>query len=159
MKPSLLIGIDVGGSGGIAWKYADGQIAVEKMPATEADICDLISGMNAWQEPNATAYIEKVTGYIPGRPQPASRMFNFGRNVGVLMGALYCAKIRICEITPRQWQKEMAISLDPKATDTVRKNKLKSEAQKLFPQLKITLSTADALLIYEAGRRIESRHG
>jgi hypothetical protein len=156
MKPDLLVGIDVGKNGGFAWQSEGSQVAVERMPHTEADICAFVELLRfGAQEP--VAYVEKVTGFITGRPQPASRAFTFGRNVGVIMGALYSSRFRIIEVTPQQWQKQINIRLDPKASQTVRKNRLKTEAQKLFPRLnaKITLDIADALLIFEAARRAE----
>ena len=42
MRPELIIGIDAGASGGIAWQYAGGMAAVEAMPPTEGEVVDLL---------------------------------------------------------------------------------------------------------------------
>ena len=161
MRPELIIGIDAGASGGIAWQYAGGMAAVEAMPATEGEVIDLLRDLALIDQSTAgvtrTAYIEKVGGYIAGRPAPGSRMFNFGRNYGVLMGGLIASGYRIEEVTPQSWMKTLGLNLPSTLTRTARKNKLKERARQLFPAIgkKITLKTADALLILEAGRRLE----
>ena len=149
----LLVGIDPGKNGGIAWQFADGLAAAEKMPATELDVVEMLRDLSSDSE-KRVAYIEKVGGFIAGRPAPGSAMFNFGKNYGVLIGALLLLKFKIVEITPQNWQKRLSIALE-KGSTTDRKNFLKSAAQKLNPELKITLATADALLVLEAGRRAE----
>jgi hypothetical protein len=160
MRPELIIGIDAGASGGIAWQYAGGMAAVEAMPATEGEVIDLLRDLALIDQSTAgvtrTAYIEKVGGYIAGRPAPGSRMFNFGRNYGLLMGGLIASGYRIEEVTPQSWMKTLGLNLPSTLTRTARKNKLKERARQLFPAIgkKITLKTADALLILEAGRRL-----
>ena len=163
MRPELIIGIDAGASGGIAWQYAGGMAAVEAMPATEGEVIDLLRDLAFFDTSikgagvTRTAYIEKVGGYIAGRPAPGSRMFNFGRNYGLLMGGLIASGYRIEEVTPQSWMKTLGLNLPSTLTRTARKNKLKERARQLFPAIgkKITLKTADALLILEAGRRLE----
>lgn len=49
-------------------------------------------------------------------------------------------------------EKKRVASLNAKYK-TAWKNKLKAEAQRLFPSIKVTLKTADALLIYEYAKK------
>lgn len=137
----MIIAIDPGANGGIA--CYDGDTRVYKMPDTETDIVDLLDDLIG-EYPNVTVYIEKVGGFT-GQGQPGSRMFTFGRGVGVIIGALIAYRCKIIEVPPTKWQKPYGTSKG--MTKTEWKNKLKDHAQKLFPHLKVTLSTADALLI------------
>lgn len=143
----LIVGIDPGKSGGIAWKFASGNPACVAMPSVEAEIVSQIEELAGWGIENRLAFIEKVGGFT-GSPQPGSRMFTFGRNTGVLMGALYATGFRIVEVSPSIWQKKLGLaSIDAKK----RKAEFCNRARQLFPDLgkKITLKTADALLIFE----------
>jgi hypothetical protein len=112
------------------------------MPETDGDCNDLIGECSNGQ--NAVCYIEKVGGYIAGNKCPGSAMFNFGHGRGVLIGCLLARCLRIIEPTPQQWQKWLQIG-----TIGGDKNKLKAEAQRRFPRLKVTLKTADALLMLD----------
>lgn len=143
----ITIAIDPGASGGLAWQDADGQPQSCKMPATEGDVVDLLRSL-AISAP-ATAYVEKVGGFT-GQGQPGSAMFTFGRGVGVLHGALLALGVRVIEVTPQKWQGYIGIGTSKgSVSKTAWKNKLKSEAQRRFPDQKVTLSTADALLMLE----------
>ena len=143
----ITIAIDPGQSGGLAWQDEYGQTQSCKMPATEGDVVDMLSSMSI--SAPATAYVEKVGGFT-GQGQPGSAMFNFGRGVGVLHGALLALGVRVIEVTPQKWQGHIGIGTSKgSATKTAWKNKLKSEAQRRYPDQKVTLSTADALLMLE----------
>jgi hypothetical protein len=75
-------------------------------------------------------------------------MFNFGRNVGFLLGLIASTKTRLIEVPPQRWQKTLQCGV--KATyGTGWKAHLKQIAQQRHPRLSITLKTADALLILE----------
>ena len=169
---NLLLAIDPGASGGIAWY--DGTLPfVEPMPETEGDVLALLrSIITVHAESGATAHVEKVGGYIGGAGSPGSAMFGFGRGVGFLYGVLMAHEIPIIEVTPQRWQKTLGMGTREHARpekgmaysrDELRalaaqdarlkgewKNRLKAEAQRRFPGLKVTLKTADALLILAA---------
>ena len=141
--------IDPGKSGGIAVRYPGANVQAYKMPATEGDLRDLF--VRLYNPDNATvAYVEKVGGYIGGPGAPGSAMFNFGRNHGFTLGLLSALYIRTELITPQQWQKRLSLGTSKGMKPTEWKNKLNAEAQRRFPDIKVTLYTADALLILEA---------
>ena len=60
------------------------------------------------------------------------------------------------KVTPQKWQKEFSNSLGKSRDYDKRewKNRLKGLAQQMFPAEKVTLKTADALLLAEYGRRV-----
>ena len=143
------IAIDPGKAGGIAVRYAGNKVLAFNMPETEGDIRDLFVRLYNPDSPTV-AYVEKVGGYIGGPGAPGSAMFNFGRNFGFLLGTLAGLYIRTELITPQKWQKTLGLGTSKGMRPTEWKNKLKAEAQRLFPDIKVTLKTADALLILEA---------
>jgi hypothetical protein len=142
------LGIDPGKSGGIAF-IGESEILVSKMLDTESDICHCLSTV---QYP-VKAMIEKVGGYRAGREQRGSAMFNFGMNYGGLRMALIALEIPFEEVTPKRWQKAFGLFRAKTETNTQWKNRAKAKAQQLFPEITITLATADALLIAEYCRR------
>ena len=142
------IGIDPGKSGGIAWSI-DGQMSVAKMPETLQDLWELIGDI-ADLVPASTkhleckAYIEQVSA-MPG--QGVTSCFTFGRGLGQLEMALTAASIPFERVTPQKWQKSMGCLTKGD------KNVSKRRAQELYPELKVTHATADALLIATYGTR------
>lgn len=155
-KPnSIVIAIDPGLSGGVAYKRNLQPAQAVPMPATEGDLVDLLRSLTA-HAPESIAYVEEVGGYI-GKAQPASSAFKFGRNFGFILGVLQTLGVRVELVRPQRWQKSLACgSASGCASKTEWKNKLKSAAQRLYPQLKPTLATADALLILDFGLRSKS---
>lgn len=136
-----IIGIDPGSaSGGIAI-LLDGKAEAFKMPDTERDIYDIFES-RVWDDP--VVFIEIVHS-MP--KQGVASSFAFGRNYGFLRGVITALKYPMHDITPQKWQKFLSCLTHGD------KNISKQKAQQLFPQLKITLATADALLIAEYGRR------
>jgi len=141
--------IDPGKNGGIAVRYPGDKVQAFRMPATEGDLRDLFVRLYNPDNPTV-AHVEKVGGYIGGPGAPGSAMFNFGRNHGFTLGVLSALYIRTELITPQQWQKRLALGTSKGMNPTEWKNKLKAEAQRRFPDMRVTLYTADALLILEA---------
>jgi crossover junction endodeoxyribonuclease RuvC len=147
----LILAVDPGASGGIAY-LRDGQPALAvPMPPTEGDRVELLR--NLVVDPNNTiAFVEEVSGYV-GVAQPGSSAFKFGRNFGFLLGALQTLGIRVELVRPQKWQKFLSLGTASGCpSKTVWKNKLKAAAQRLYPHLKVTLATADALLLLEYAR-------
>ena len=141
-----IIGIDPGKGGGIAW-ITDGKPCVENMPDTLEDlweIFDEISGNVQFGGGPCKAYIESVHS----SPQMGvTSAFTFGQGFGHLEMALTAAGIPFERISPQKWQKAMG------CMSKGDKNVTKRRAQELFPSMKATHATADALLIAEYGGR------
>ena len=82
-----------------------------------------------------------------------SSMATMFRNYGRIEGLLAAYGARIEYLPPKKWQQ--ALGLGEKKTHGARwKAHLKGRAQALYPQLTVTLKTADALLILEAGKKL-----
>jgi crossover junction endodeoxyribonuclease RuvC len=144
----MIIGIDPGGSGGIAW-YDGERARVVKMPATLQDLLELVDNINIACHMNNSinsrcAYLEQVHS----SPQMGVKSsFTFGNGFGHLEMALTAAGIPFVRVSPQKWQGALGCRTGGD------KNVSKARAQELFPDLKPTHATADALLIMEYGRR------
>lgn len=138
------IGIDPGINGAIAW-ITDGKPCVEKMPDTLQDLWGLFYDIQF--EWDCHAYIEQVHS----SPQMGVKSaFTFGNGYGHLEMALTAAGIPFERVRPQVWQKEMGCLTKGD------KNVSKRKAQELFPSMKVTHATADALLIAAYGERTKS---
>lgn len=142
------IAIDPGVSGGIA--YTDGgTVHALPMPAT---LHDLSSTLASLCKDKPTVFLEELPKF--GGKMSASSMGVMFRNYGRIEGILAMHQCRIEYLRPQVWQK--ALGLGDKKTHGDRwKAHLKGRAQALFPRLDVTLKTADALLILEAGLKLK----
>ena len=148
---SVVIAIDPGVSGGVA-VAAFGKTVCHAMPATEGDRLELIRNVYQAAEVEGAACVcvlEEVNGFV-GKAQPGSAMFKFGEGYGFLKGVVQALGIRLVLVRPQTWQKVFGLGTASRcASKSEWKNKLKAEAQRRFPNLGVTLQTADALLILE----------
>ena len=151
-----VLGVDPGANGGIAW-ISGGKACVEKMPDTLQDLWDLILDIRDGGEPQQrlekavlghVAYIEQVHS----SPQMGVKSaFTFGNGFGHLEMALTAAGIPFERVRPQVWQKELSCLTGGD------KNVSKRRAQELFPHLKVTHATADALLIAHYGTKTHNK--
>lgn len=152
--PIVVLGIDPGGSGGLALLPAEPRdapdfehnfIAAYPMPESPRDLHDLLA---EHRHKIIMATMEDVhamptNGSISG--------FKLGRNAGWIEGFLIALKIPYEKISPQKWTKHLSLVGGKPGTE--KKNLHKVRAQQWFPNLKITHATADALLIAEYARR------
>lgn len=147
----FLVAVDPGVSGGIAWRNRIGETFAMKMPDTEGEIINVLETIETDlpQNERPTCVIEKVGGYI-GKIQPGSAMFTFGFNTGFIRGAMMSRGWRIETVLPASWQKWYSLGTARQCESKAEwKRKLKGEAERRFPKIKVTLSTSDALLILD----------
>ena len=148
----IYIGIDPGATGALVALFKRSEaFATTPMPATMPEILDWFRRVATL---DAHAVIERVGGYVRGVDAPGAAMFNFGKGYGALLMALCAAGVPHEEVTPNVWMRGLGIS--PRKKGEARKDwksRLKAKAQQLFPREKVTLVTADALLIAEYCRR------
>lgn len=148
-----IIGIDPGCLGGIAVMDESHKVVeVINMPETPMDILDFL---RKYEPSETVAYLEDVGKGMPG--QSSSATAKFARHNGHLEMALLALGISTVKATPQKWQKMYQLGKSSDCGKAEWKNKLKSKAQELFPNLgkKVTLKTADALLIALYGVRNE----
>jgi hypothetical protein len=152
----MLIAIDPGVSGGISYEDTDGSVHALPMPETLHDLEQQLWILCKETEEAGgitTVYLEDLPKFA-GR-MSGSAMGTMFRNYGRIEGILSAIQCRIEYIRPQVWQK--VLGLGAKATYGDRwKAHLKGRAQALFPQLTVTLKTADALLILEAARKMKT---
>lgn len=149
-----VIGIDPGAAGGICVYHDDGTMDIHVMPDSFPDIYDLLSEVRTGcGSGNIKAFLEDVGHGMPG--QSSSATAKFARHNGHLEMALYALGIPTVKVTPQKWQKFYSNTLGKSSSYEKRewKNRLKTLAQQMFPSEKITLKTADAVLIADYGMK------
>ena len=134
----IYIGIDPGKAGGICF-LMDDEIKTFKCPATTHDMAEEL--ILAKDIRKCTAIVEKVHSF-PG--QGVASTFTFGYNYGVWLGILSALHIPYQLCLPRKWMKFYG-SMPKEKKD--RKNHLKQLAQQMYPDHKVTLYNADAILL------------
>lgn len=150
---TVIVAIDPGLSGGIAWRDQDGEAGAVPMPDTEGDIADVLRTLKVRAAGKPVAVIEDVPWVVGTRVNPAATA-KLHRNVGYLHGVLHTLGFPIIRVLPRTWQSAFGLGTRRAAgSDTVWKNKLKAEAQRRYPALDVTLKTADALLLLDYAER------
>lgn len=157
MSTKIILAVDVGSSGGIAYTVPGHGVCAIAMSkhATEGDLANMLRVVCSGSD--VVAYIEKVSGFVRPRPgqehenrQPGHAMFTFGEKAGLVRGILLALGAEIEMVAPREWQKMLFIDPKGEMTTTVW-NKLKMIAQRRFPGINVTLATSDALLILAYG--------
>jgi len=157
-----IIAIDPGAAGGIAILRAGLIPETYNMPSTNADIRDLLEEL---EPTNTIIYCERVGTYMPGNSGPSAA--KFAEHVGALKGIICALRTPVIFPTPAAWihdfigkpnYVEKKADYEAKAWKQIlakrkneRKNKIKARAQEMFPHLKVTLKTADALGILQYG--------
>lgn len=137
----------------------------EPLEISEFIVNVAIRSLTEREFPFVRVVIEQVSGYV-GKPQPGSRMFNFGRNYGFYRGCLVAHgftevtklhpiklrnKLVFITVSPQSWQRGVGIQprikKPVKETDSQWKGRLKLYAERLYPSLKLSTGNADAVLI------------
>lgn len=144
----VVMAIDPGAHGGIAWLGKDGLRHVVNMPETPVDILEKIREIEDEAFPeHPVCYIENVGHGMPN--QSSSATAKFARHCGLLDGFLLAEGIRIEKVLPQKWQRTLGIGSSRDYEKREWKNRLKAKAQELYPDKKVTLVNADALLILD----------
>lgn len=147
----IYLGVDIGANGGLAWNDSSGKVYAEKMPTTRLGVMNFVRRMGIGDCP-IKAVAEAVHAF-PG--QGVCSVWSFAQQAERILMALAAEGIITIEIPPATWQKKFALGttlgqlkkIHGTKAKTVWKNILKDLASKLHPDLKVTLATADALLI------------
>lgn len=151
MPPSTItIAIDPGVNGGIAWRKS-GQTFAVHMPPNDFATVELLASLR--DKEFITEIFIELPPLFAGRNIPGSAIGKLMCNYGVCYGASAALGFKIHPVRPPIWQKAHPVGTKGDRTTTQWKNILKARASELFPDLPVTLATADALLILEAGLR------
>ena len=148
-----IIAIDPGASGGMVWDE-DGKTNAIKMPPSALDIVlflQRIAVKTRGQVVELHLESPSTGGWGAAGLSSVAKLF---RNVGGLEYAGLMVGWKVNLIDPKKWQRAHGMARDKGETKTAWKNRLKTRAESLFPDgVHVTLSTADALLIYNAAKR------
>ena len=147
-----IIGIDPGIGGGLCCLgYWCGIVSLVKMPQTERDQWEWFESLPTCGD--RLALIEWIHPAIQGiGKSPMSKLYG---NYMAMRAFLIARHIPFQDIKPRKWQQALDISKrKPTENSTKWKNRLKGVAQQLYPKQKLTLATADALLIATVCHRL-----
>ena len=141
------IGVDPGRGGAIAVLHGDQVAVLPKLGRySEKDILawlvDVVGG--AGTQPRA------VLEWVHSSPQMGVvSAFTFGREYGRLTAILSAMDVEYAEVRPQTWQKDM------ECLTKGDKNITKRKAQYMFPGIRVTHYTADALLLAKYCQRFE----
>jgi hypothetical protein len=142
------ITIDPGVNGGIAWDGATLPSCMG-MPGSDTEIAEEIHNLAdilCSIRDNLKFIIEDVPKFV-GRALPGSTIFPLAFNCGLVRGIAISLRMPVILVRPQDWQKHFCLGSKGNSSTTEHKNKLKAEAQRRYPHLKVTLKTADALLM------------
>lgn len=118
---------------------------------------NLIEYLRYWTElGKSISFIEKVGTLNPDEvatePYRAIQMMKLIKHYSELRSILKTLKSDVITVSPRTWIKEMNLKKIKNESDTDRKNRYKELAKTFYPEINVTLSNADALLILQFGR-------
>ena len=137
---TTILAIDPGLGGGFAYNG----MAVP-MPLGDPDVVELIRSIAP-----GVVYLEKLPAAFQGGFSNQGAVAKLHNNAGVIRGACIALGIRLVEVAPREWQAGLHLGTRAVCKDYATwKRKLRAEAMRRFPGVKVTLKTADALLIWE----------
>lgn len=144
--PVLRIAVDPGKKGAMAVKFPSGVIHTANYTTTK----DVADKLKEWETESFLAHFHYKTVVhlesVHSSPQAGPKQsFAFGQNFGEWLGILTARSVKIVMVKPQEWQR--MIPGRSGKTGSELKNVLKSHAQRLFPDVKVTLANADALLI------------
>lgn len=151
-----IIGMDPGVSGGAALITKEGEILDQEWfenpykftGRTIDDIADWFHLISDFADIKVKrVYIERVGGMIGDSP---SKLKVFMENYGACQMAAAMSKFSREYVKPLVWQTKMNCK-----SKGGNKKIPYAKARELFPDIKITLATADAVVIAECGRRME----
>lgn len=154
----LVVGIDPGLSGAIAFLEDDRLLNVDDLPTVEVRhgkgsrkelSAALLHDMLIHTEIRiAKAMVEDVNAFGMGR----TSAFRFGVNVGTILSVLACCGIRTDVVTPVKWKKAMGLTTD-KSLSRAEAIKRWPDQSQLFARKKDD-GRAEAALLAEYGRRM-----
>jgi len=146
------ITIDPGINGGIAWDGAAlaSFIGMEASATETAEEIERLAEMDDVLRrirPGIKCVIEDVPMFV-GKALPGSTIFPLAFNCGLVRGIAVSLRMPVILVRPQDWQKHFRLGTKGDTSGTTEwKNRLKAEAQRRYPHLKVTLKTADALLL------------
>ena len=147
----IIIGIDPGKSGGICAYDGKNMTNVQSCPSDPTGMANSLKGII--KDLNIDTVGKDVTQviieHVHAFPSDGrSSVFKFGTNYGMWLGICASLELDVITVPPQVWMKKYGEL--PKEKQE-RKRYLKMLALSYFQELKVTLKTADAILIAKYG--------
>lgn len=142
-----ILAYDPGCSGGLAVLHPEDENISLYPWRTEHEMLDVVRNL---RPETYEAVIEDVPVFVSALTSNASS-FKLGYNFGWFVGMVRALGFSTNLIKPKEWQAGLK-GLKPKMGYTARKRMLKDNACRLYPDLKVTNATADAILIMDNWR-------
>ncbi len=157
MTNKIFAAIDPGANGAAVVRFPDGRIEITKY--SETDAVAVVDGLRELKSAGneVEVWLEDVGGFV-GKAQPGSAMFRFGANYGFWRGLVQGAKLRLELVRPQKWQSGIK-DLKRGTGKADHKRALRDAAARLYPDIKVTLANADALLILDYAIKQSFNHG
>lgn len=164
MQKFCLLAIDPGKAGGIAWLLSNGiveQVVARKMPDGEQAIFDVLAEVERQALREAAGNIFAVIERANYRPKQRGGWEFSGNYHGCRMALVALGISGFRNPTPGQWQKHFGLTQKlPKRQKEMSNQELKEHyrakkqrskelAQELYPGLRVTHLTSEALLLLE----------
>lgn len=146
-----IIGIDPGGSGAIAI-YANGRAQTVKMPKETKELDTYLRYLKETYGPEPIVFIEKVQAFVkdddaPGKKFMINKML---ANYQELLTIIKLIGFDFVQVYPVSWQSTLGFNFKGKdLSKSERKKKYAEFSQNCFPEVKVTLATADALCLLQ----------
>jgi len=138
----LWLGVDPGRSGAIAFVPDRSPAWCVKLSNDLSDLCDSL------RDAQATGSVHAILESVHSSPQMGVKSaFSFGQSFGQCEAMLIALGIPITRVSPQRWQKDLGCMTRGD------KNVTKRMAAELFPDLRVTHATADALLLGKWGKK------
>ena len=153
-KDVLIIGVDPGKNGGACLIHIYKEVestAIFRCAKTPQEMADELASNipTNINKTNGYAFVEHVHAF-PG--QGVVSTFSFGQNLGQWEGILASQDINVEYVSPRKWMN--LYNTPANMTRRERKRYLRGEAEKLFPNIKMTFNVSDAILIANYGKQV-----
>lgn len=139
----ITIGIDSGLKGGVAYMHDGGIYHAHNLYPISDMIEEIHSLILQHGRGDVRVVIEEPPAYV--KPIPSHTTYKMGVSYGECKGIAQGSRIQCITVDPKTWQKGLKglKGLEGPA----RKRMLKDHAFRLYPDLKPTLQTADAILL------------
>jgi hypothetical protein len=147
---TIWIGIDPGKTGGMAAILTDRLLVAPLKPLTPQLVLEwLLHFQGLSTDTHCVLEAVRPNPHIDGKKS----IWSLSGSYHELRMALLAAEIPTTEVSPLKWQAHFCLR-GKWESQTVKKNAHKAKAQQLFPSLKVTHATADALLLADYCRRV-----
>lgn len=146
----IVLGIDCGANGGLAY-HLSVTVAV-KMPSSRKEIFKFLEGIKAKGE--LTVFIEKVQLFGSDKGGKQFGIMKLLANFESVVTCLEILDIPYVLVPAQTWQKELNLQKRKGEEKTDRKRRYAEYARTFFPEMKVTLQTADALCLLIFGKKM-----